>query len=52
MWLNTMILCFASLTVGFLLGWIVALPKRWDYVSDTITVPAADDPTISLELTR
>jgi hypothetical protein len=54
MWLNVMILGFASLTVGFLLGWVFALPKRWDYVWDTttVTVPAADEPPIGAELTR
>ncbi len=52
MWLNVIILAFASLSVGFLVGWVFALPKRWDYVWDTRTisvqVPAADDPVTPL----
>ncbi|HEY7488289.1 MAG TPA: hypothetical protein VH912_27855 [Streptosporangiaceae bacterium] len=24
----------ASLSVGFILGWIVARPKRWEYMGD------------------
>jgi len=48
MWLNVMILGFASLSLGFVLGWVVARPKRWDYVWDTTTVPASEDPVTSL----
>jgi hypothetical protein len=29
MWLNFVILIIASLCVGFILGWIVARPRRW-----------------------
>lgn len=29
MWLNFMFLIFASLCVGFILGWVVARPRRW-----------------------
>lgn len=35
MWLNMLILSIASIAVGFILGWIVALPKRWDRVAQT-----------------
>ncbi|MFC5186243.1 hypothetical protein [Actinomadura harenae] len=30
MWLNLFMLGAASLAVGFVLGWIVACPRRWD----------------------
>jgi hypothetical protein len=29
MWLNLVFLTFASLCVGFILGWVVARPRRW-----------------------
>ena len=29
MWLNMIFLSIASLCVGFILGWIVARPRRW-----------------------
>jgi hypothetical protein len=29
MWLNLIFLIIASLCVGFILGWIVARPRRW-----------------------
>jgi hypothetical protein len=29
MWLNIMFLTFASLCVGFILGWVMARPRRW-----------------------
>jgi uncharacterized membrane protein AbrB (regulator of aidB expression) len=29
MWLNLFFLALASLCVGFILGWIVARPRRW-----------------------
>jgi hypothetical protein len=29
MWLNFIIMIVASLCVGFILGWIVARPRRW-----------------------
>jgi hypothetical protein len=29
MWLNFIFLIAASLCVGFILGWIVARPRRW-----------------------
>jgi hypothetical protein len=29
MWLNFIFLIVASLCVGFILGWIVARPRRW-----------------------
>ena len=29
MWLNFTVLIIASLCVGFILGWIVARPRRW-----------------------
>lgn len=34
MWLNVLILSFACLLVGFILGWIVACPRRWDAYVD------------------
>jgi hypothetical protein len=30
MWLNMFFLTIASLCVGFILGWIVARPRRWE----------------------
>jgi hypothetical protein len=34
MWLNVFITGFASLFVGFILGWVMGRPWRWDrYVS-------------------
>lgn len=30
MWLNLLIMSSASLAVGFVIGWIVACPRRWD----------------------
>ncbi|WP_433324948.1 hypothetical protein [Spirillospora sp. CA-294931] len=30
MWLNLIIMSVASLVVGFVIGWIVACPRRWD----------------------
>ncbi|MCW2905075.1 MAG: hypothetical protein JWO67_7340 [Streptosporangiaceae bacterium] len=29
MWLNVMILSVASLSTGFVLGWVAGRPKRW-----------------------
>jgi hypothetical protein len=29
MWLNLFFLTLASLCVGFILGWVVARPRRW-----------------------
>lgn len=29
MWLNMIFLSLASLFVGFILGWLVARPRRW-----------------------
>jgi hypothetical protein len=29
MWLNLIFLSLASLAVGFVLGWVVACPRRW-----------------------
>jgi hypothetical protein len=29
MWLNFIFLILASLCVGFILGWLVARPRRW-----------------------
>jgi hypothetical protein len=35
MWLNFVFLILASLCVGFILGWLVARPRRWGvFVSD------------------
>lgn len=45
MWLNLIILSVASLVVGFVLGWIVACPRRWDaYFNDDHTVPHEELP--------
>jgi hypothetical protein len=36
MWLNLLFLILASLSVGFVLGWIVARPRRWGaFVGET-----------------
>lgn len=51
MWLlNILILTAASIAVGFILGWIVCRPKRWDYTYNTgPTSPASlDDHRVSL----
>ncbi len=29
MWLNSVFLILACLCVGFILGWVVARPRRW-----------------------
>jgi hypothetical protein len=29
MWLNVIILSLASLSTGFILGWVVGRPRRW-----------------------
>lgn len=42
MWLNFVILVIASLCVGFILGWIVARPRRWG-TFDTSSGPDAAD---------
>jgi hypothetical protein len=44
MWLNVIILSLASLSVGFILGWVVGRPRRWEYVGDE-TVLRPDDLT-------
>ncbi|MGI8336808.1 hypothetical protein ACRYCC_43280 [Actinomadura scrupuli] len=42
MWLNVFIMGFASLFVGFILGWIMGRPRRWDrYVWDAAPAPAS-----------
>ncbi|MCW2889144.1 MAG: hypothetical protein QOE54_3047 [Streptosporangiaceae bacterium] len=47
MWLNVFIMGFASLSVGFILGWVMGRPRRWDrYVwneAPTVPGPATDD---------
>lgn len=40
MWLNFVILTIASLCVGFILGWVVARPRRWGSF-DTLGGPGA-----------
>jgi hypothetical protein len=46
MWLNLIFLIFASLCVGFILGWFVGRPRRWGaFVSDT--QPADDDESVN-----
>jgi hypothetical protein len=44
MWLNVIILSIASLSVGFILGWVVGRPRRWEYVGGE-TVMRPDDLT-------
>jgi hypothetical protein len=51
MWLNVFIMGFASLFVGFILGWIMGRPRRWDRyvwdaapVSPSSSVPASPVP--------
>lgn len=47
MWLNMIFLTIASLCVGFILGWIVARPRRWD---DYICAePTHDQPDTPME---
>ncbi|GAA4625057.1 hypothetical protein GCM10023196_027740 [Actinoallomurus vinaceus] len=41
MWLSMFFLTIASLCVGFILGWIVARPRRWHTFPDV--GPAAAD---------
>jgi hypothetical protein len=38
MWLNVIILTLASLSVGFILGWIIARPRRWEYAREEFAV--------------
>jgi hypothetical protein len=41
MWLNFIFLIVASLCVGFILGWIVARPRRWGvFAADVPAAPA------------
>lgn len=42
MWLNFVILVIASLCVGFILGWLVARPRRWG-TFDAPSGPGAGD---------
>lgn len=46
MWLNMMFLTIASLCVGFILGWIVARPRRWGAFAGEDPDAAQDRPTI------
>ena len=50
MWLNVIIMGVASLAVGFVLGWVAARPRRWDFVWDTTlkTVAEAEEPLPAL----
>jgi hypothetical protein len=42
MWLNFVFLIFASLCVGFILGWVVGRPRRWGvFGGDTPGAPGA-----------
>ncbi|WP_329258435.1 hypothetical protein OG417_20695 [Actinoallomurus sp. NBC_01490] len=46
MWLNFIFLVIACLCVGFILGWVVARPRRWGVFVATAprtTVPQPDD---------
>ncbi|MCP2338265.1 hypothetical protein [Actinomadura rupiterrae] len=42
MWLNLLMMGVASLAVGFVLGWIVACPRRWDAHYCDETAPGHD----------
>jgi hypothetical protein len=48
MWLNFIVLTIASLCVGFILGWVVARPRRWGvFAADALGTPdiaGGDDP--------
>jgi hypothetical protein len=50
MWLNFIILIIASLCVGFILGWIVARPRRWGGFDTPGT--EGEDPTDANPLVR
>lgn len=42
MWLNLLFMSAASLSVGFILGWIVARPRRWEAVGGEPREPRED----------
>jgi hypothetical protein len=42
MWLNVIIMGCASLAVGFILGWVTARPRRWDFVWDNHPAESED----------
>lgn len=51
MWLlNILILTIASISVGFLLGWVAFRPRRWDYTYKTVPTRhrVLDDESASL----
>jgi hypothetical protein len=45
MWLNLIFLIFASLCVGFILGWFVGRPRRWGSFGAGAP-PAGDDQNV------
>jgi len=48
MWLNLIIMSAASLAVGFVLGWIVACPRRWDaHFAEPPAIPREELPSFS-----
>jgi hypothetical protein len=46
MWLNVTILSLASLSTGFILGWVVARPRRWYSRTWTDATPRDDLPPL------
>lgn len=48
MWLNVLFLILASLCVGFILGWIVARPRRWGAFISEVSDPEDRAPLDSL----
>ncbi|GAA1594324.1 hypothetical protein GCM10009678_90570 [Actinomadura kijaniata] len=47
MWLNVVILAAASLVVGFVLGWVVACPRRWEARFADRPAPREETPPFS-----
>jgi hypothetical protein len=44
MWLNFIVSIIASLCVGFILGWVVARPRRWGvFGADAAGAPGIPD---------
>jgi hypothetical protein len=49
MWLNVFIMGFASLFVGFILGWVMGRPRRWDHYvsSEAARIPARPEDSLA-----